>query len=102
MSAQLLSKSSFKDKNSIRLEKWAQVFSLKRKSSSQWISTSTAEGLVLKELDEFTLRILPDKCEKNENDCVRNPLFVMIWKMLFKRQSIKILIKQIKCVKILI
>ena len=74
MSAQLLSKSSFKDKNSIRLEKWAQVFSLKRKSSSQWISTSTAEGLVLKELDEFTLRILPDKCEKNENDCVRNPI----------------------------
>jgi hypothetical protein len=54
MSAQLLSKSSFKDKNSIRLEKWAQEFSLKRKSSSQWISTSTAEGLVLKELDDIS------------------------------------------------
>ena len=30
------------------------------------------------------------------------PLFVMIWKMSFKRQSIKIWIKQIKCVKIII
>jgi hypothetical protein len=39
MSAQLLSKSSFKDKNSIRLEKWAQDFSLKRNHHSQWIST---------------------------------------------------------------
>ena len=49
-------------------------FFTQKKSSFSMDFYATAEGLVLKEFDEFTLRILPDKCEKNENDCVRNPI----------------------------